>query len=839
MKYLLGILLLSALLLTPLSGLAQQYNPPHSNPGPATETIRVRAYAEENAPAVLEKGDMDIYLYNMRVSRIQQLEGKPNIRLVKAPSTTISLILNPAPAPQGELNPFSIKEVRWALQYLVARDFIAREIYLGQAAPMITHVSPFDYDYLVVFETIQGAGIRYDPAFAERRISEAMAAAGAVKKDGLWTFNGQPITIKFVIRTEDERREIGELVASKLAELGFRVERIYHPFAQAITRVYTTDPQEFQWHIYTEGWGRGALEKYDFASINQFCAPWLGNMPGWLEVGYWQYTNPRLDELGQRLFKGDYTSRMERDSLYREAVKLCLAESVRIWVAVVFASTPMSNQLQGVTEDLGAGARGLWTFREAYIPGRDVINVGHLWVWTPRTVWNPVAGFGDVYSADLWRAVYDPPITRHPFSGLPIPFRAKYEVETAGPTGKLKVPSDAVIWDAKAKRWIPVPADTTATSRVVFDYSLYTASKWHHGIPISMADILYRIYQIYDIAYDDVKSRIEFAIATTSRPVLETFKGFKILDESRLEVYVDFWHFENSYIAEYAELFGGGMPWEILAAGDYLVFESRRLTYSDTAAARFGTSQLNLVLSNHVADMKDALTTFINDGFFPASVFTVNGRRYESPEKALERYRAALQWASKYNLMVISSGPYILTAFDPGGQFAELKAYREQTYPFKPGKWYFGSTATPSVEDVAGQLVLGRDAKISLRLSGGEKLRVSYYLVESATSAVVEKGVVESTAGVAVITIPSEKIRPGLYELTTLTFSEDVATVSARVDVLRATEAVTTTQNVTTTTTTSPGAPAPSQDNLTIYFVLVAVLAVVSAAYIILRRRKR
>ncbi|MEM1945355.1 MAG: ABC transporter substrate-binding protein, partial [Nitrososphaerota archaeon] len=807
--------------------------------GPATETIRIRAYAEENAPAVLEKGDMDIYLYNMRISRILQLENKPGIRLVEAPSLTLSLILNPAPAPEGELNPFSIPQVRWALQYLVDREFITREIYLGHAAPMTTHVSPYDYDYSVVFETIREAGIRYDPELANRIISDALAREGAEKVDGVWTFKGQPITIKFIIRTEDERREIGELVATRLSEIGFRVERIYHPFAQAISRIYTTDPQEFQWHIYTEGWGRGSLERYDFASINQFCAPWLGNMPGWLEVGYWQYVNSQMDELGQRIFKGDFRDREERDALYKQALKLCLEESVRVWVAVVFTSTPIIDKMQGVTEDLGAGARGLWTLREAYIPGRDVLNVGHLWVWTPRTVWNPVAGFGDVYSADIWRAVYDPPITRHPFTGLPIPFRASYEVESAGPAGKLNVPSDAFLWDATSKSWKPVPSGSTATSKVTFDYSAYTNSKWHHGIQISMADILYRIYQVFDLAYDDVKSRIEFAIATTSKPVLETFKGFRILDDSKLEVYVDFWHFDVSYIAEYAELFGGGMPWEILAAGDHLVFEARRLAYSDTAAARFGIPQLNLVLSNHVADMRDALNTFILKKFFPSNIFTVGGRTYEAPDNAVARYRSSIDWASKYGILVISSGPYMLTAFDPGAQFAELKAYRDPTYPFKPGKWYFGETARPSVEAVEGQLVVGEESRIRLSLLGGDTIHVVYYLVDSATQTMVERGVLDAVGGSASIIIGSGKLRPGLYELTILAYSDKVAVVSTRVERLRASAPTTTTAITATTPATTQITFAEEQQPISTTWLMAAVAAAVVAVAAILLLRKR
>ncbi|MEM0440684.1 MAG: ABC transporter substrate-binding protein [Candidatus Caldarchaeum sp.] len=835
--FFIALLLVLSTVLT-VSG--QQYTPPHTKPGPAAETIRVRAYAEEIAPQALERGDIDIYLYNMRVSRIQALEARPDITVVRAPSLLLSLILNPAPDQRG-FNPFSIKEVRQGFQYLVNREYVSRELYRGLATPMTTHLTPYDYDYAQFFNTILETGIKYDPEYGNRIISNALTAAGAVKRDGKWFYRDNPITIKFIIRTEDERREIGDLVASELEKAGFTVDRIYLPFAQAIARVYTTDPVEFTWHIYTEGWGRGALEKYDSASINQFCAPWLGNMPGWQEFGYWQYSNPLLDEIGQRILKGQYSSRQERDQLYLRALRECVSESVRIWVAVVLQSTPLSKQLKGITEDLAAGARGIWTLREAHVPGRDVLNVGHLWVWTPRTVWNPVGGFGDVYSSDLWRAIADPALTRHPFSGLPMPFRASYTVETAGPTGTLQVPSDAFTWDAASKTWRNIPPGTRAISKVVFDYSQYTSSKWHHGIPITMADVLYRIYQTFDIAYDDVKSRIEFALAYTSRPILETFKGFRILDANRLEVYVDYWNFEQSYIAEYAEAFGGGMPWELLAACDDLVFTRRLVAYSDTAAARFRVDQLNLVLREQVNYVRLAVNDFIAKNYFPANVFTVGGKTYETPENAAARYRTLLNWINTYNLAVVSNGPYYLAVFDPASQFAELRAFREPTYPFKPGKWYFGAVQKPRIQRVEGNVVISGEATITVRVAGPPDTAVTYLLKDPATGAVIDSGTAKTHGEPLRINIPASKtagLSPGFLELVAVAYSDEVATafnIVERIEVRRqAAETVQTTPRPTVVTT-----PAAEQPILPSWLIIavVGIIVVAVIAVIFLRRR--
>ena len=243
-----------------------------------------------------------------------------------------------------------------------------------------------------------------------------------------------------------------------------------------------------------------------------------------------------------------------------------------------------------------AGPRNPWALREAYVPGSDDVRVGHQWVWTERTTYNPVGGLGDVYAVDIWRNLADPPIWNDPFTGIPKPFRADYEVETAGPDGTLEVPADALTWDVESKTWTPVPAGTTAVSKVTFDYSKYTDSVWHDGQPITMADAIYSIAQGAELAYDPEKVRIETALAVTSRPILETFKGYRLTDDGRLEVYVDYWHFDEDHIGAYASPVSFDMPWELKAAMDDLVFEQRRAAYSDTAASRFSVPWLSLVL---------------------------------------------------------------------------------------------------------------------------------------------------------------------------------------------------------------------------------------------------
>jgi peptide/nickel transport system substrate-binding protein len=775
---------LAAASLLPLAA-AQGYEPPHDRPGPAAERLLFRSFHVDRAPLDLRAGNMDLYLFGLRTDAALDLRGAPGVALYQAPATTLSLVLNPAPAPAGRLNPFSIPEIRRAMQYLVDREFIARDLFRGLATPMVSHVSPLEHDFLTVFDIDRGAGIRFDPELARALIDEAMTAAGAEKVDGRWRFGGQPIRLRFVARVEDERREIGDLVRAELERAGFEVTMSYQNFAPAVLTVYATDPASFEWHLYTEGWGRSSPQRYDVGTVNSMNAPWLGNMPGWREVGFWQYEHPELDALGQRLFRGEFASKEERDDLYRAMTRLGLDASVRIWLVTASTTFAASDALAGVTSDVVAGPRSPWTLREAHVPGRDDVTVGHLWVWTERTTWNPVGGFGDIYGIDIWRNLADPALWNHPFTGVPGPFRASFDVETAGPEGTLELPADAVAWNVAERRWESVPSGTTARSKVTFDYAAFVGSRWHHGETITLADAVYGITQAFDLAYEPNRSRIEVALAFTSRPYLETLRGYRIVGDDQLEVYVDYWHFDPNSIASYASPASFGMPWEVLYAMDDLVFGQRRAAYSDTAAARFNVPWLSLVMSRDARLVERTLRQLLDRGALPEGVFEIGGQSLVSGEAATARYEAALAWFAEYGHLVISNGPFFLARYDPPAQFAELRAFRDETYPFRPGDRYLGRSEPLSVA-AAGEasLVAGRDASVPVTVTGPGALSLRYVLVDAATAEVVARGEAEGGAGgsfsIALGADVTAGLFPGLHHLYLAASSDELALVAER-----------------------------------------------------------
>jgi peptide/nickel transport system substrate-binding protein len=776
------LLTIGLIIIPGVAAQTKEYQPPHSKPGPASERIYFRAFHVDIARLSMEADEMDLYSFSLKTEEARRLKGVGDIKVYQAPASSISLLVNPAPALEGELNPFSIRKVRQALQYVINRKFIAQEIYKGLAQPMITHVGPSDYDYITVFDLIKESYITYDPELAKQMIAEAMTAAHAEIKDGKWHFQGKPVQIKFIIRVEDERRDVGDLIRAEIEDLGFTVVSTYHSFAPAILTVYGTDPQLFQWHLYTEGWGKGAAERFDYSTINSMAAPWLGNLPGWQESGFWQYSNTELDDLGKRIFQGTFQDQIERDHLYRKLTELAFKESVRIWLATSINNFPASIHLQGVTEDIVSGPKSIWTLREAYIPGKDTLTIGHLWVWTERSTWNPIGGFGDVYSSDIWRNVYDPPIARDPFTGIPIPYRAAYEVETAGPQHKLDVPADAFIWDTEGRAFVPVGNQVAATSKVTFDYSKYFQSNWHHGQKITMADVLYSIYQEMEIAYNPDKARVEFAKATTSKPYLDIFRGFRITgdNDEKLEIYLDYWHFAHDYIAEYASLPGISMPWEILASMDRLVFEEQRAAYSDTAAQRFSVPWISLVMKRDSQLIRRTILDMLSNLDFPSEAFQINGKSLVTDQEVKARYEAVLTWIEQRDMAVISNGPFKLIRFDPPAQFAELEAFRDETYPFKPGDWFKGSASPIRIDTNHTQLIsIGSEATVDLRIQGPEPIYLRYILQDPVTGEVLTRGEGPATTAQEFrITLTAEVtsvMTPGLYRLFIVASSEAIS----------------------------------------------------------------
>jgi peptide/nickel transport system substrate-binding protein len=810
--------------------------------GGASESITYTRVVLDQVGEAFRAGQIDAYIFGLRASQLDQFQGVQNIRFIASPAGLLSLIVNPAPvktvnlsgdwskkslddiakaigypkevisqvyydpnkgvtfvdlAADGQnINPFALKEVRWALNFIIDRDYIVNSILRGYGAPMVTFLSYYDPSYIFISDLVAKSGIGYNPAYARQLVEKALTKVGATLVDGKWYYAGKPIQVIFIIRIEDERRDVGDLIASELERLGFVVNRQYLQFGQALAIVYDTDPKELKWHLYTEGWGKGALERYDVGTPAQMCAPWYGYMPGWQTEGYWWYRNDTIDELTQKLYFGKFTSYDDYVQTYRKVTEMCIQESVRLWIATRMDIHVVRADMQGITTDFGAGLRSPFNLKGMFTPAKKDITIGHLWVYTTRTIWNIYGGFTDVYSVDIERATYDPLTWRDPFNGEPIPIRTKYTVYTAGPNGTLTVPSDAIIWDASQGRWVNVAPGTKAVSVIKYDMSLFIGKKWHHGVTITWGDILAAWALWFDLVYNTTKASFESSIAGVNKPFFDTIKGLRIVPENNtLEVYVDYWHFDPNYIADYAALTPIN-PAELLVLQHIIVFDMQKYALSTTTGAAKNIPTLNLVLKDHATDLANLAQKLLSAGYFPAKYFTTPKGSFMTPDEWRARLQAFINWVNTHGHAWISQGPYYLDSFDDKAQKAVIKAFRDPSYPFTPDFWVRGTASAASLTiPAAPTIIVGNATSFIVNvipptvtkmgrtsvLTGG--IRVQFIVKDVQTNAVIYVGEAKLlTAGTTLltyqITIPAEvtsRMTPySTYQIQVLAFSEAV-----------------------------------------------------------------
>ncbi len=715
--------------------------------GSNVNEIKFIQYLDENtALEEVRNGNLDMYYFRISSDRIESTESREGIQVFESTGGSYSILVNPGVS--DEFNPFSIKEVRFALNYLIDRKFIINELMGGYGAEMISYYSPYNPDYLSIINQLESFHFRYNPTLADNMISDALFANGAEKIDGLWSINGKPIEITIFIRSDDTvRKSIGELISSELQKIGFIVNKDYGDLNKAFVIVYGSNPVDAKWHLYTEGWASSAFVRYDSVGLAQMYSPWFSNMPGFNNPTYWNYQNENLDSLTQRIYTGDFTSAEERTELIQQAIVEGLNESVRIFIASKLDQYVVNEKVDGVINDFGAGVPSRFTPINVQSDSDNlVIGVKQIY----QGAWNPIMGLSDSYSRHIWGVISDPGVFKHPYTGLTFPIRTSWNVETAGPDGTIDLPDDAIIWDPSQQTWKNVEADAKSTSKVTFDLSL---GNWHHGQKMDMNDILHSLYFTIEWGSDTGEGDKTFDTEFTPRAiqVVNTIIGVKPLDEDTIEVYVDYWHFDKSEIADWTSMWSV-MPWELVSAMEQSVIDGK-VSFSRSGATSKNVNWLSLIVPNDSKIIEGYLSDFKNSNHIPSALkfFESNPKYFES------RYDASINWIQENNHAIISNGPFFLDSYSPESRTITINAFADPTYPLESGIWSeFERVQFPQIENVELPELVVKGEELTIPIQTKDTTRIQYFLTNSEGN-IVESGVKEVSGKQTTLTLSEEK----------------------------------------------------------------------------------
>jgi peptide/nickel transport system substrate-binding protein len=762
---LLAMLLITALILTACPQAAPAEQPPAAaTPAPAAEepaatpateeevdeeepaaptTDRTGAWVDEvvvveepsAAAAVtrLSVGEIDIYASTVSDAALfQTVQTSADLAYVQSFGSYNELTFNPS-GPifegTGNLNPFAVPRVREAMNMLIDRNYIVQEIYGGLAVPKFFPITAAFPDYARMVDVARALEIQYahNPEVANQMITEEMEALGAELVNGQWQYDGAPVEIIVLIRTEDERREIGDYVSNLLEDIGFTVTRDYRTAAEASPIWLQGDPNAGQFHVYTGGWITTVVARDQAGNFDFFYTP--RGLPNPL---YQAYTpSEEFDEVSERLALSDFSTLEERRELFAQAMELAMQDSARVWLIDRLAFTPYRSEI-AVTADLAGAISGSWFWPYTLRRGNE--EGGTVTIALPSILtnpWNPIAGTNWIFDMMLIRATGELGAFQDPYTGLQWPHRierAEVTIEEGLPVDvthdwvtldfeeEITVPEDAWIdWDAAEQRWITVgeqfPDGLTANRRSVVYYpdDLYESVAWHDGSSFSVADVVMGMILTFDRAKEE-SDIYDAAYAPQFQSFQETFRGYRIVQEDPLviEMYSDTYFLDaEANVATLWPYYAQGQgSWHALGMG-IRAEAAQELAFSTGKAAELEIEWMNYIAGPSLAVLEQHLSDAAGENYIPyASVLG----EYVSEEEAENRWQNLQDWYNQYGHFWVGTGPLYLEAAFPVEGTVQLR--RNEAYPDPADRWQrFESPMIAEVEiDGPTRVTIGQEA---------------------------------------------------------------------------------------------------------------------------------
>jgi peptide/nickel transport system substrate-binding protein len=310
------------------------------------------------------------------------------------------------------------------------------------------------------------------------------------------------------------------------------------------------------------------------------------------------------------------------------------------------------------------------------------------------------------------------------------------------------------VWDPAAQKW--AGAGGKAMSKVTLK-PLY--SKWHNGIPMDRADLMYAYYFTFEwgtnLGDNDKTTDPEFT--SVAAPNLPLIKGVKFAKDGSIESYADFWHYDDKEIADFAAVWASE-PWEITAATERLVIDGK-LAYSLAQAKSHNVDWLDMVVPEHAQMIKQELQKMKSENYVPAAL-----KGTVSASDAKKRYDASIKWIDDHKNAVISNGPFYLDSYNIAGRTITVKAFRDSSYPFAIG--HFSSFENPKLAkiakvDIPKALKVGKPVKATVTVAVDGKpssdAEVNYFISNKAGNVVVKGTAKAGKAGTFTIDVPASQ----------------------------------------------------------------------------------
>jgi peptide/nickel transport system substrate-binding protein len=743
---------------------------------------------QDAAIARLAAGDIDVFADDVAGEAIlTAIDDAGNIQTRVQYGLFDELTFNVAAcADESILNPFQSQEIREAMNWAIDRDYVANELYGGLAVPKFTAIAEAGADrarYAAEIRAIE-AEYAYNLERATEVITTEMEELGATMENGVWTYNGEPVTLIFLIRNEDTRLEIGNYVANQLEDMGFTIERLERTSAELAPFWAVSDPTECSWSVYTGAWSQTVVDRDSVDNFDFYYNPRGYPIP--LSAAY--EVSPEFDEVSLRLATNDFATLEERDELVAQALPMAAENSNRVWITSRTTLIPFSNDVS-VTTDLAAGISGaaLWS---KTIRFEDEVG-GSMSIALPSVFtepWNPIGGTNWVFDNMVKRGIDDSAFYTDPNTGLAIPGRAERAeivVQEGFPMAssldwisvstepEVVVPDDAwAEWDAEEQRFLTAGEHYTETQTAVFKSTVYYPEDmfetvtWHDGSPMSVADFVMVMITRFDLA-DEASPYYDENLVPTFDQFDASFKAVRIASTDPLVI--ETWADNAQLDAEnsvYSWWPNGGGAYLYGSAGWHNMAIMLRgeanggFAFTPGKSEANGVERTNMIAGPSLDVFAEELTAATEESWIPYE--TALGE-YLSDEEIASRYENLAEFARRYGHYYVGTGSYFLSGVFPVEGQAVLT--HNPNHPDPADRFSnFTAPALAEIEiDGEGRVTMGDEATFDVYLDAfGEPYAVDdidnvAYLLFDATGEMVESGQAEAVEdGLWQVTLSSD-----------------------------------------------------------------------------------
>ncbi len=198
-----------------------------------------------------------------------------------------------------------------------------------------------------------------------------------------------------------------------------------------------------------------------------------------------------------------------------------------------------------------------------------------------------------------------------------------------------------------------------------------------------------------------------------------------------------------------------------------------KVSFSRSGATAKSVNWLSLIVPKDAEIIKENLQEYKNKEFIPNSL-----KHSENTQSYYEnRYDSSIKWIEENNHAVISNGPFYLESYSPESRTITVKAFEDESYPFKIGKWSeFENVQFPVIKkiDMSKIIQYGESADVLIETKKADS--ILYFLIDSKGNiqASEKLNVEENKVIIKITSAITKKLQPGANSIKVFAISNSV-----------------------------------------------------------------